>query len=161
MTFQWRAWLGSSLVAAGLACAAPAHATVYNGLTMDQLKAIFAAAGKSVTEIQPGFLRAADGPIIQLTQCPPDEKGTCYEIQIARTFSNVKPTLQAVNQWNVNTKIPEASVDDSGHLHMEFWVTTVGMTEQLLLDSIGWFEGSWQDPDAQQFWQPYMTGPST
>ena len=152
-----RGWLDAGLVSAGLAFGSQAHATVYNGLTMPQLKAIFAASGKTATEIQTGYLRLQDGPIVQLTQCPANENGTCYEIQIERTFSNVKPTLQAVNQWNLNTKIPEASVDSSGNLHMEFWVTTVGMTEQLLLDSIGWFEGAWQDPDGQQFWQPYMT----
>ncbi|HXZ67986.1 MAG TPA: hypothetical protein VEH07_05305 [Alphaproteobacteria bacterium] len=159
MSVLGRAWLFAGLVTAGLAFASQAQATVYNGLTMAQLKSIFAAGGKTATEIQTGYLRLQDGPVVQLTQCPANDPvpGNCYEIQIFRTFSNVKPTLQAVNQWNFNTKIPEASVDSSGNLHMEFWVTTVGMTDQLLLDSIGWFEGAWQDPDGQQFWQPYMT----
>lgn len=124
---------------------------------MAQLKAIFTAAGKTATEVQDGYLRLDNGPMVQLTQCPQNENGTCYEIQIFRTFSNVKPTLQAVNKWNYSTKVPEASVDDSGNLHLEFWVTTVGMTDQLLIDSVGWFEGSWQEPDGQQFWQPYVT----
>jgi Putative bacterial sensory transduction regulator len=145
----------ASAVSFGTAPAA--HATDYNGLTMAQLKSIFTAAGQTVTDVQPGFIRITDGPIIQLTQCPATDNGKCYEIQVTRTFSNVKPTLQAVNQWNYNTKIPEASVDPDGDLHLEFWVTTVGMSDQLLLDSITWFEGAWQDPDAQNFWQPYTT----
>ena len=138
-------------------------ATIYNGLTMAQLKAVFAAAGKAIASEQPdssghgGLLRLKDGPLLALTQCPENENGTCYEIEISRTFSNVKPTTDAINQWNSATKIPEASVGSDGTLHMEFWVTGVGLTDQLLLDSIGWFEGAWQDPDGQQFWQPYMT----
>ena len=156
MSVLKRGWLMAGLIAVSLMATSQAWATVYNGITMAQLKAIFAAKNKATTEIQDGYLRLQDGPIIQLTQCPPNENGMCYEIQIFRTFSNVKPTLQAVNQWNLNTKIPEASVDDSGNLHLEFWVTTVGMTEDLLMDSIGWFEGSWQEPDGQQFWQPYV-----
>ena len=159
MKVHLRAWLAAGLVSGAVAFGATAaNATVYNGLTMAQLKAIFTAAGKSVSEVQPGILRLSQGPLVQLTQCPSNENGTCYEIEIERTFANVKPTLQAVNQWNYNSKIPEASVDSSGNLHFEFWVTTVGMTEQLLLDSIGWFEGAWQDPEGQQFWQPYMSG---
>ncbi|MFZ1988444.1 MAG: hypothetical protein WAW96_01615 [Alphaproteobacteria bacterium] len=138
-------------------------AAIYNGLTMAQLKAIFTAAGKEISSEVPdssgrgGILRMKDGPLISLTQCPENENGPCYEIEISRTFSNVRPTADAVNQWNYSTKVPEASVGSDGNLHMEFWVTTVGMTDQLLLDSIGWFEGAWQDPDGQQFWRPYMT----
>ena len=161
MSVLKRGWLAAGLLTGGLAFASQAEATVYNGMTMPQLKAIFTAGGKTTTDLQSGFIRVQDGPIIQLTQCPANENGTCYEIQIFRTFSNVKPTLQAVNQWNYNSKVPEASVDDSGNLHMEFWVTTVGLTEQLLLYSVGWFEGAINDPDGQQFWQPYMAGSGT
>ena len=67
----------------------------------------------------------------------------------------MKPTLEAVNKWNFDSKIPEASIDTDGFLHMELWVTTVGMTEQLLVDSIGWFEGALSE--GTQYWQPYMT----
>jgi hypothetical protein len=160
MSVLKQGWLAAGLLSAGLLAASQAEATVYNGLTMPQLKAIFAAAGVTTSDIQSGYIRLQNGPVVQLTQCPPDEKGLCYEIQIERTFSNVKPTLQAVNQWNQATKIPEASVDDTGYLHLEFWVTTVGMTDQLLIDSVGWFENAWQEPDGQQFWQPYMSSGS-
>ena len=139
-------------------------ATIYNGLTFAQLKAIFAAAQKPVFSEEPdssgrgGSLRLNNGPLVSLTQCPEEDNGACYEIQIARTFSDVKPTTDAVNRWNFSTKVPEASVGADGTLHMEFWVTTVGLTDQLLLDSVGWFEGAWQQPESQEFWKPYMTG---
>ena len=172
MKFELRSWLCAGVTASALALGAvPAFAAgsgddvtkaaVYNGLTLDQMKSIITSAGASTSDLGDNTVRIADGPLVQLTQCPPEEKGVCYEIQIERTFSNVKPPLDAVNKWNSDTKIPEASIDDNGHLHLEFWVTTVGITAPLLIDSIGWFEGAWQDESSQQFWAPYMKGAGT
>jgi hypothetical protein len=137
-------------------------AQVYNGLTLDQFKGVLTAANASLTDLGQGFFRIKDGPVVQLTQCPTDANGVCYEVQISRTFSNVKPTLDAVNKWNYNYKVPRASIDDGGRLHLDFWVSAVGITPPLLVDSISWFEGAWQDDQAQQFWQPFVvSGPST
>ena len=61
---------------------AAAAQTVYNGLTMDQLKALLTGHGAQITEVQPGFLRIEGGPIVMLTQC---EQAICYEISIGRS----------------------------------------------------------------------------
>lgn len=133
-----------------------AGATIYDGLTIAQLKSILTASGKTFTDEGNGELRINDGPKLELTQCPKDENGVCYEIEIFRTFNNVKPTLDAVNKWNLTMKVPEASVTDDGELHMELLVTCTGLTQQLLKDTIGWFEKAWSDDSAHEFWNPYI-----
>ena len=94
-----------------------------------------------------------DGLIIQLSNCNPTITPTCVEIQFSRTFGNVRPTLEAVNRWNSEKKIPEASVTSDGVLHMEMWLSTFGLTDTNFFSSIVWFESSWPD---EVFWKPYI-----
>jgi hypothetical protein len=157
MILGLRSWQLAGAVAAVIGLASPAHATVYNGMTYTQLKTVLTNAGASVTDIGANKLRITDGPMVELTQCPPEENGTCYEIQISRNFKGVHPTLAAVNTWNNKEKLATASVDDSGGLSLDYWLTTVGLTDELLADSIGWFEGLWQSDEAQDYWAPFVT----
>ncbi len=151
-------WTGLALA---LLQAAPAGAdddnTVYNGMTRDALKAILAQGGKETSDIAGGPISIKEGPVLVLAQCPQEGHGTCYELEVVRNFSNVKPTTDVVSKWNYTNKVPEASVADNGDLHMEMWLTTVGITGKAVLDTITWFEGAWSTPDALKFWTPYMT----
>lgn len=138
-----------------LGLASPAAAGTYKGLTMAELKGIFAANGKATTDVTSDTIRVTDGPLVLLTQCPEDET-KCYEIQIYRDYSNVHPTADAVNEWNASTSIPEASVDSDKDLHMEYWVSAIGLTDEGLMDDVEWFEGALNQDDTLEFWSPYM-----
>ena len=156
MDARMRVSLFAGVMLACTVAAQSAHAAdIYNGLTLAQLKTIFVSAGKTISESGSDYIRLSDGPLVQLADCPDDKNGVCYEVEFSRTFNNEKPTFEAVNKWNLTTKIPEASVNGNGELHFEMWVTAVGVTDQLLLDTATWFDKSWSGDSELEFWKPY------
>jgi hypothetical protein len=148
---------GAALCAA---LASPAQAATHNGLTMAELKAVFAANGKETSDIDDATIRITDGPLVSLSDCATDGEKTCSEIEISRNYSNVHPTVEALNKWNWTTKIPEASIStdpgDDKDLHMEMWVSATGLTDEGLLDTVDWFEKAVGEDDTIDFWQPYF-----
>jgi hypothetical protein len=149
--------LGAGVLALLTAGPAAADDTVYNGMTKQALEQLLQANGKAASEVDGGLIRIEEGPLLMLAQCPANENGTCYELEVLRNFSNVRPTADVVNKWNYTTKVPEASVADDGSLHMEMWLTTIGITDKAVVDTITWFEGAWSSDDSLKFWGPYMT----
>lgn len=145
----------SFIMFGGIGSALAADSQIYSGVTFKELSALLTDAGATIETLDTNLLRIADGPIIGLGGCSKGEGGKCYEVAILRTFSDVRPTLAAVNKWNYSTTIPEASVNENGNLHLQFWVSGEGLTQRLLLDSIVWFEKAWKSDEAQTFWAPY------
>ena len=140
------------------AFALPANATVYNGMTIDQVVSALSASGDPVKKLSANVLLLKQGRRLILSSCQ-DTTGTCSEIYIIDEFSDVKPTLQGVNQWNTNYKAPEASVNDDGRLELTMFLSTIGLTEQLLLDTLTWLDSA--EKQAYSYWQPYIKGPSS
>jgi hypothetical protein len=143
-----------------LALAPPAQAATHNGLTMDELKAVFEAKGQATSDIDDTTIRITDGPLLTLDDCAADGEKKCSEIKISRNYSNVHPTVEAINKWNWTTKIPEASIGtdpgDDKTLHVEMWVTAVGITDEALTDTVDWFETAVSGDDTIDFWKPYF-----
>ncbi len=134
---------------------------IYAGLTIDQFKAILTADGKTFTDEGSGDLRIKDGPLVSLTQCPKEDNGNCWEIEVSHTYDNVEPTLDAVNTWNGDYKIPEASVDKDGDLHVGFWLTAKGVTAAAISDAIGGFESAAASDETVKYWTPFLTDQKT
>lgn len=135
--------------------AAPASAAQYNRLSIAELTGILQNAGGSVRATSRNDIVQVGATFIRLTDCGSDAK--CAEINFFRNYNDVYPTLQAVNEWNNTKKIPEASVNANGTLHMEMWISAIGITDQALVDNLGWFEKYVADTD---FWGPYIRGSS-
>jgi len=148
---MFRNLIACALVVAGLAAAAPARAAQYDRLSMTQLTGILQSGGFSVGGTSRSDVVAVGGTFIYLTDCGSD--GKCAEINFFRNYNDVFPTLQAVNQWNNTKKIPEASVNSNGTLHMEIWMSAIGVTDTALLDTFRWFEKFAADVD---FWGPFI-----
>lgn len=135
--------------------ASPASAAQYNRLSIAELTSIVQNAGGSVGATSRSDIVRVGASFIWLTDCGSD--GKCAEINFFRNYNDVYPTLQAVNEWNNTKKIPEASVNANGTLHMEMWISAIGITDQALVDNLGWFEKYVADTD---FWGPYIRGSS-
>jgi hypothetical protein len=138
---------------AALTAAAPAKAANYNQISMAQLTAVFTSNGVAVRSVSPDVLQIG-GTFVFLTDCG-TQAGLCAEISFFRNYRDVRPTLAAVNEWNNKRKIPEASVNSDGTLHMEVWMSAVGATDTGIIDMFRWFESYAADTN---FWGPYMTG---
>ncbi|MEQ1928904.1 MAG: hypothetical protein ABL957_00020 [Parvularculaceae bacterium] len=138
-------------LAAALVSAAPASAAQYNLVTMNELIQILQNAGLSASGTSNSEVLAVGQSFIWLTDCRPD--GKCAEINFFRNYGDVRPTLAAVNEWNNTKKIPEASVNTDGTLHMEVWISAIGCTDTNIIDMFGWFERYVADTD---FWGPYI-----
>lgn len=144
----------AAVCAAGMTiAAAPLSAATYNLITMSELIGVFRSAGLSVSTTSQSEVLAVGGSFVWLTDCRPDSR--CAEISIFRNYGDVNPTMSAVNEWNNTKKIPEASMNADGTLHMEMWISGVGATDTNIVDTFNWFEAYAAD---QSFWAPFMTG---
>lgn len=144
----------AAALAAGLAlAAAPATAATYNLITIGELTAVFQSAGVSVSSTSKSDVLRVGNSFVWLTDCRSD--GRCAEINLFNNYADVRPTLAAVNQWNNTKKIPEASVNADGTLHMEMWISAIGVTDTNIIDTFGWFQRYSADTD---YWGPYMAG---
>jgi hypothetical protein len=152
-------WLAAGLMTAGLAFASQAEATVYDGMTQAQVEAVLTSGGKTFKKISTNFWELEQGRRLILASCPAQSNGTCYEIYVVDKYDNVRPTLQGVNQWNNNSRAPEASVNDQGLLELTMFVSTVGITEKLLLDTLSWLDTAEQQESFNSFWRPYLVSP--
>lgn len=145
----------ATAVAVSLVGAAPASAAQYNRLSMAELIAALQNAGGSVIATTRNDIVQVGSSFIFLTDCGSD--GRCAEINFFRNYNDVYPTLQAVNQWNNEKKIPEASVNANGTLHMEMWISAIGVTDAAIVDNFVWFEKYAADTD---FWGPFIRSSS-
>ncbi|MFZ1988443.1 MAG: hypothetical protein WAW96_01610 [Alphaproteobacteria bacterium] len=149
----------AGLVTAGFAFASHAEAVVYDGMTQAQVEAALTSGGKTFKKIDTNIWALEQGRHLILTSCPDRSNATCYEIYIIDKFSNVRPTLQGVNKWNSDSRAPEASVSDQGFLELTMFVSTVGITEKLLLDTLMWLDTAEQLESFNSFWRPYLVSP--
>jgi hypothetical protein len=131
--------------------ATPASAANFAKVTMAELQQVFRAGGYAVSTTGSPEVIVVGDSLVWLTDCGTD--GRCAEICFARSYSDVRPTLESVNEWNNTKKIPEASINSDGTLHMEMWMSAVGSTDTNILDTFGWFERYAADP----FWMPYAS----
>ena len=144
--------LGAAGLAATFLTAAPAGAAEFNGITMAELTGVFQNAGLSVTGTSNREVIQVGASFVWLTDCNA-QTGRCAEVSFFRNYGDVRPTLQAVNEWNNTKKIPEASINSDGTLHMEMWQSALGTSDRNILDTFGWFERYVADTD---FWGPYI-----
>jgi hypothetical protein len=143
-------WLAFACV--GLAAPMPAVAdeTVYSGITQQQLDSLL--KGRNIASLRDGDLIVLDtGLMILATDCVGEAK-RCNEIRFSRAFANVRPPLEAVNEWNRSYKIPEAAIDGEGRLHLEMWLSAIGMTGTIFFDTLTWFEGAWE---TDNYWRKF------
>lgn len=147
--------LFAAAVAVSLVGAAPASAAQYNRLSMAELTGILQNAGLSVGSTSNSSIVQVGASFVWLTDCGSD--GRCAEVNFFRNYNDVYPTLQAVNQWNNERKIPEASVNANGTLHMEMWISAIGVTDTAIVDNFAWFEKYVADTD---FWGPFIRSSS-
>lgn len=145
--------LAAAAAVAISAAAAPASAATYNKMSLNQLVAVLQAAGVQVgSTSRSDVVQVGSGTFVLLTQC--DDSGYCAEISFFQNFSDCRPPLSAVNTWNNTKKIPEASLNGDGTLHMEMWLSTIGATDSIITDSLGWFDGTVADKD---YWGPWIS----
>lgn len=131
-----------------------ASAETYNRISISQLVAVLQSAGVSVSGTsRSDVVQAASGTYIWATQC--DSAGYCSELSFFRNYVDVRPPLSAVNAWNNTRKIPEASINSDGTLHMEMWLSTIGATDTQIRDTLGWFDSTAADRD---FWRQWISG---
>jgi hypothetical protein len=144
----------AALAAGLILTATPAPAANYDLITMAELRAVLQSAGLSVGSTSSAEVLSVggSGSYVWITDCGPE--GRCAEISIFRNYGNVRPTLQKVNEWNNSKKVPEASLNDDGTLHMEMWLSTVGSTDTNIVDMFNWFERYAADT---AFWRPYTS----
>ena len=145
--------LMAALAAGVIFTASAAQAANYNRMTAGELAAVFRAGGYSVGAVNAQGIMEVGQSFVWITDC--NSEGRCSEINFFNNFRDVHPTLQAVNEWNNTKKLPEASVNTDGTLHMEIWLSAIGMTDANLIDSFSWFE---RYSAVLDFWKPYMTG---
>lgn len=143
--------LSAAAIAAALAGGATASAAQYNRISMAELTQIMQATGLSVSSTSNGEVLAVGQSFVWLTDCGSD--GKCSEMSFFRNYRDVRPTLAAVNEWNNSRKLPEASLNSDGTLHMEIWLSAIGATDTNILDMLAWFEKYVADVD---FWGPYI-----
>lgn len=142
-------------VMAGFVLAAPANAAQYERLSVAELTQILEGAGGTVSSTSKSDILQVGSSFIWLTDCGSD--GKCAEICFFRNYNDVFPTLQAVNTWNNTKKIPEASLNSNGTLHMEMWISAIGVTDKALVDNFVWFEKYAADTD---YWGPFIRSSS-
>lgn len=135
---------------------APTYAATYSGITQAELIAVFENAEISVRITGVANVLSVSGSNVELAECNTD--GRCNEIKFWATFTDVAPTLGAVNEWNGSMKIPEASRTSGGLLHMEMWMTAIGATDTSIVDTLKWFEAF---AAYESFWAPYMSNASS
>lgn len=131
--------------------AGPASAETFSKMRISQLQSVLQAGGVSVSTTSRSDVLRAGATFLYLTDC--DSAGLCGEINLFRNYNDVFPTLEAVNNWNSTKKIPEASINGNGTLHMEMWLSTIGATDTIILDTLGWFDRYAGDAE---FWGPYI-----
>jgi hypothetical protein len=128
----------AALAASFLLAATPASATTYNKITVAEFTAVLQSAGFSVSNTsKPDFL-SVGGINVWITDCGAD--GRCAEVCFFDNFSNVHPSAQKVNEWNQTKKIPEASRNSDGTLHMEMWMSMIGATDTNIIDTFKWYQ---------------------
>lgn len=154
-----RRWLAAGVVSLGLAFASQANATVYDGMTQAQVEAALSSGSVGFKKIKDNLWELDHGRRLLLASCPAQDNGSCYEIYILDVVSNVRPTLQAANKWNDQFMAPEAAVDDQGYLDLTMFVSAVGITEKLLLDTLTWLDSTEKQDAFTSFWQPYLVAP--
>lgn len=131
---------------------APAQAATFNGITPTQLVYVLQSAGVPVSATSNSQIFRAGNVFVAVSGC---SNGLCREINFFNNFGDVRPTLAAVNAWNNTKKVPEASINTDGTLHMEMWLTANGITDTAILDTFQWFDRYDGDID---FWRAYMPG---
>jgi hypothetical protein len=146
-----RHWALAAMLSAGLLAADPATAAAYNRITVAELIAVLENGGHAVTSTENSRILQVGATLIVANQCGRD--GRCAEIGFVRNYNNVFPSLAAVNEWNQKMKLPEASVNENGGLHMETWITAIGATDASILDTFAWFEKFVAD---EEFWGPFI-----
>lgn len=154
-----RGWLSTGLVIAVMSFASRAAATVYDGMTQAQVEAVLTSSGQTFKRLQTNLLELEQGRLLILNSCHAEGNGACNDIYIIDVLAEVKPTLQGVNQWNSVTRAPEASVNDQGMLELTMFVSTVGITETLLLDTLRWLDSAEQSETFSTYWRPYLASP--
>jgi hypothetical protein len=139
------------LAATSLSAAAAGAPQVYTGITKSGLHRLLDAQHLGYAD-KGDYLILDNGLVILATDCEND-KHVCNEIQFSRIFADVRPPVEAVNEWNRSYKIPEASVDKEGRLHLEMWLSAIGMTDVIFFDTLQWFEKAWP---SDKYWQAYV-----
>jgi hypothetical protein len=142
----------AALIAALTLASTPAPAANFDGISVAELVGVFQSAGVSVSATSKADIIQAGASFVWLTDC--QSNGRCAEICIFRNYGDVHPTMQAVNEWNNSKKIPEASLNSDGTLHMEMWISAIGTTDRNIVDTFGWFERYAADTD---YWGPYIS----
>lgn len=142
------------LVTAALAvgflwAATPATATTYDRMTVAEVTAVFQSAGFSVSSTSNSAVFIVGGVNVRVVDCKSD--GKCTEICFYANLANVQPSAQKVNEWNQTKKIPEASRNADGTLHVEMWLSTIGATDTNIIDMFKWFRENYDD---KTFWTP-------
>lgn len=131
-----------------------ASAATYNKISYSQLVALLQSAGVAVgSTSRSDVVQVGSGTYIWVTQC--DSAGYCAELSLFRNYVDVRPPLSAVNNWNNTRKIPEASLNSDGTLHMEMWLSAIGATDTQIRDTLGWFDSTVADRD---FWRQWISG---
>jgi opacity protein-like surface antigen len=144
----------AAMAATALAAGSSATAAAYNKISFSQLVASLQSAGVSVSGTsRSDVVQVGSGTYIWVTQC--DSAGYCTEVNFFRNYVDVRPSLSAVNAWNNTKKIPEASINSDGTLHMEMWLSAVGVTDTQLRDTLSWFDSTVADLD---YWRPWISG---
>ena len=124
------------------------------GITMAELKSMLDAGNVAYEQRRANEI-AVGKNFLYLDQC--DGAGRCTEICLYNNYVDVFPTLEAVNAWNNSRKIPEASINSDGTLHMELWLSGVGANGTIIIDTIGWFGAYAAD---LEFWSKFLSDAS-
>lgn len=151
MTYLFRAAAAAVVFACVIGGAA--HAATYNGVTRGELAGVFQRAGYGVYDTGQSDTLRVSNSLVWIANC--NGAGRCSQIRFSQTFNDVRPSLSAVNAWNYSKRIPEASIDGNGYLHMEMWMSSIGATDTSITDTLGWFETYVADVS---FWSSYIVG---
>jgi hypothetical protein len=123
---------------------------VFSGITERQLEGLL--SGRNLESRRDGDVVVLEtGLMILATDCVGEAK-RCNEIRFSRAFANVRPPLEAVNEWNLSYKIPEAAIDGQGRLRLEMWLSAIGMTDTIFFDTLTWFERAWE---TDNYWRKF------
>ncbi len=142
----------AALAASLMLAATPAPAATYDLITIGELRAVFQNAGLSVSTTSSNDVMSVGNGFVWVTDCRSD--GRCAEINFFNNYADVRPTLAAVNEWNNTKKIPEASLNTDGTLHMEMWMSAIGTTDTNIVDTFRWFEAYAADTT---FWGRFIS----
>ncbi len=140
------------LLACLMLAATPAPAATYNQIRMKELISVYRAAGLSVTETSSADVIRVGESYVMLASCRSD--GRCAQIGMFRNYSDTRPTMAAINEWNNAKQIPEASMNTNGTLHMEMWISAIGATDTNIVDTFKWFEANAGDLN---FWRRFIS----